>query len=173
MPVLDEAGGGGFGEAGKAVQGIVHIPEDGVVRADPEDIVGILEKGVDIAAAFRAEGMMDDALSVEAVQTVGSPQPNQPLPVLDERADRVRGKAVPDGIVSERIGRGAGQPDGGDRPDQRGEDESFHLSQSNSILWIYATGEGSSFGRFYKRIGLPCNGRWGIIPTFVMNRLTA
>ena len=158
VPVLDKAGGGGFGEAGKAVQGIVHEPEDGVVRAHPEDVVGIFEKGVDIPAAFGAEGVVDDAFPVETVQAVGSAQPDQPFPVLDEGADRVRGQAVPHGIVPERVGGGAGQPDGGDRPDQRGEDDSFHLSQSNSILWIYATGEVSTFGRFYKIIGLPCNG---------------
>ena len=156
VPVLDESGGGGFGETGKAVQGIIDKPENGVVRADPEDVVRILEQGIDIPAAFRAEGVMDDTFTVETVQSVGSAQPDHPFPVLDEGADRVRGKAVPDGIASERVGGGAGQPCGGDRPYQRGEDESFHLSQSNPILFINATGVGRTFGRFYKRIGLPC-----------------
>ena len=78
--------------------------------------------------------MVDELLSVEAVQTAGRAHPDESVTVLDEGLDRVGRQSVPGGIVAESpFGRQAGPGEG--QQQKEGKESLFHHGPTKIILF--------------------------------------
>ena len=120
VPVLGEAGDERFRDLGNAFRERGHvIPEDGVLRPDPEQAGSVLVKLADIVVFSGGKGMVDELPSVEAVQAAGRPHPDESGPVLDEGLDRVGRQPVPGGIVAEGPFDGLAGPREGQQQEER------------------------------------------------------